>query len=352
MRCVVSPPVLPSLRPAGDALDGVRRLGNRFPEARVREVPVVRAAELDARADSSGATRVWLALEALQVTGSFKVRGALVAVASRMERKHVAAAGAGNHGVAVAYAACVLGVGATVVVPRTASDARCDKIRRFGAEVVVAPTDGPDDAEALAEQIASTHGAAFIANDDLDVALGSGSSLGFEIVRALGGVPERVLVPVRSGALASGLAWAFDADVEGPPERVVWGVQSEAACALATWLEGAGAIAPAEARSPPGASRARGSVETLARARAALAGVAVVDESQVAVAMLHAYREMGLVVEGSAALALAPVLSGLPEPLRGGDLVIVLTGRNVDPDYLDALIERGNAQPIDTDSRS
>src|SRR5882672_12180213 len=89
MRCVAAPLGGGPPPPQPAELDAVRYLCRRFPEARVREVPIVRAHELDARADPSGATRVWLALEQLQVTGSFKVRGALVALARAMDRGRV-----------------------------------------------------------------------------------------------------------------------------------------------------------------------------------------------------------------------------------------------------------------------
>src|SRR6185503_1364835 len=94
-------------------LAAARGLGARFPDARLRECPLVRAAELDLLADASGRSHVWLALEALQMTGSFKVRGALLAIAEGMRRwagrPTVVAASAGNHGAGVAYAASVLG---------------------------------------------------------------------------------------------------------------------------------------------------------------------------------------------------------------------------------------------------
>jgi threonine dehydratase len=296
---------------------------------------MVRAAELDARADPSGATRVWLALEQLQVTGSFKVRGALVAVSRAMDRGRVVTASAGNHGSAVAYAACVLGASATVVVPRMVSAATRDRIQRYGAELVVAASNRCADAEALAKEIAMTQGATYVSSsDDVDVALGNGASVGFEIVRALGGVPERVLAPFGGGALSIGLAWALAADTEGQVERGVWGAQSEAACAMAMSLERGSAIETVDApRGTLADSLARGvSPDAFDRARAALAGVVVVTEAQIASAMSHAHVDMGLVLEGAAAVALAPVLFGLPEPLRGGDIVVVLTGRNVDPD--------------------
>jgi threonine dehydratase len=322
-------------------LDTVRHLGRRFPDARLRETPVLRARELDSRADPTGSTRIWLALEALQVTGSFKVRGALVALEANRSRGRVVTASAGNHGAGVAYAALALGVNATIVVPRTAPRAKRDKIEAWGAELVIAASDNYDDAEALAKELAATQGHAFIsAYDDTDVVLGNGTSLGFEIVRALGGVPERTLAPFGGGGLATGLAWALWAETDGPFERGVWGVQSEASCAMATSLQRGVAV---ERLATGGQTLAEGleggiSSEAFARARVAVAGVVVATEAHIAAAMAHAYREMGLVLEGSAAVALAPVLFGLPADLRGGDLVVVLTGRNVDRDRLETVL--------------
>ncbi len=333
--------------PDRGTLESVRYLGRRFPDARLRTVPIVRAAELDARADPTGATRVWLALEALQVTGSFKVRGALVALDADQSRGHVVAASAGNHGVGVAYAALTLGLAATIVVPRTAAQAKRDKMTGWGAELVVSPSDHYDDAEALARQIAAAHGRTFVSPyDDMNVVLGNGASLGFEIVRGLGGVPERMLVPFGGGGLATGLSWALQAEAaeadepDGPLERGVWGVQSEAACAMATSLQRGFAV---ERLTTGGRTLAEGleggiAPDAFARARAAVAGVVVATEAQIAAAMAHAYREMGLVLEGTAAVALVPVLCGLPEELRGGDLVVVLTGRNVDRERLETVL--------------
>jgi threonine dehydratase len=345
MRCVPAPPVQAVARPDSSAFAAVRHLGRRFPQARLREVPLVRAAELDARADPSGSTRVWLALEALQVTGSFKVRGAFCALAAHALAHgaggHVVTASAGNHGAAVAYAAGVLGVGATVVVPRTAPRTKRDKVQRYGAELVVAASDHFDDAEGLAKEIAATQGAAFISSyDDLDVVLGNGASLGFEIVRALGGVPEHVLAPFGGGGLSTGLAWALAVEADDPLARGVWGVQSEASCAMAASLESGAAVERLEASGSTLADGLAGgiSAEAFARARAAVAGVLVAGEGQIAAAMAHAYLDMGLVLEGSAAVALVPVLVGLPDALRGGDLVVVLTGRNVDSDRIEAVL--------------
>jgi hypothetical protein len=142
-------------------------------------------------------------------------------------------------------------------------------------------------------------------------------------------------------------------------------VQSEAECTLAACLERGAPDRPAPERAPDRASSVRpsaaerpptrpsacpppcplgpsladeilpgASASALARARNVAAGLVVASEAQIAEAMAHAYRDMGLVLEGTAALALAPVLFGLPEPVRGGDLVVVLTGRNVDSEVL------------------
>jgi threonine dehydratase len=341
MLCVAVPTSTGPARPAPAdaeraALDAVRHLGARFPAARLR------APELDARADPSGKTRVWLALEALQVTGSFKVRGALLSLAANREHQQIVAASAGNHGAGIAYAARVLGMSATVCVPRTVAQTKRVRIERYGAELVFAESNRYDDAESLAKQIAVSRGLVFISPyDDVNVVLGNGSSLGFEIVRGLGGVPDVVLTPFGGGGLATGLSWAFRAETRDPGRRVVWGVQSQASCAMAASME----------RGEP-VQLAGDGVDTLAeglagglsggaydRAVKAIAGVVVATEAQIAAAMVYAYRDMGLVIEGSAAAALAPVLFGLPEPVRGGDLVAVLTGRNVDPARLESVLK-------------
>jgi threonine dehydratase len=345
MRCVPAPLVSGPPPVGRDAVESVRHLGKRFPAAHLREVPVVRAAELDAKADPSGHTRVWLALESLQVTGSFKVRGALVGLDAAPRGAHVVAASAGNHGAAVSYAGHVLGVPVTVCVPRSAPAAKRSKIERWGAELVIAATDHYDDAEALAKELAVTQGATFLSPyDDVDVVLGNGVSLGLEIARALGGLPEHVLAPLGGGGLATGLSWAMQAESDDPADRSVWGVQSEASCAMAMSLEKGAAVERLETGGTTLAEGLEGgiSADGFARARAAVGGVVVVSEAQIGQAMLHAYTGMGLVLEGSAATALAPILGGLPEELRGGDVVAVLTGRNVDPERLDALVPRSS----------
>ncbi len=326
------------------ALDGVHQITQRFSEASLREVPLVRAPDLDKRADGRGKVRVWLALEALQTTGSFKVRGALVALdairARRGEGARVVAASGGNHGAGVAYAARVLGLSATIVMPRDSPRARRERIAGYGATVVLTGSD----AEAHAKILATKTGAAFVSPyDDLDVVAGNGASLGFEIVRAMGGVPDVTLAPFGRGGLATGLAYAFADQTEGCKEAPsVWGVQSEASPAMALSLEQGEAVEYLRTPEPTIAEGLQGGISKPAfeRAREAIAGIVVAKEEEILGAMTYAYREIGLVLEGSAAVALAPLLYGVPEAVRTSrgeeetDLVVVLTGRNVDNERL------------------
>jgi threonine dehydratase len=324
------------LLPTADRLERARDLARRFPEAHLREVSLVRA-PID-----RGATRVWLALECMQVTGSFKVRGALLAmeslvVASQGRPVEVVAASAGNHGIGVAFAAKVMGAHATIVVPRGAPRTKTDKIAGYGATIVLAQSTGYDDAEAEAIELARSRDLPFLSPyDDLDVLVGNGASLGFEIARALGKDPEVVYCPIGGGGLATGLACALSSRV--------WGVQSEASCAFAQSLESGVAVTVL----PPAVTLAEGleggiSVRGFARAGATLAGAIVVTERELAAAVTFAYREMGLMLEGSAAVALAPVLApprddDTDQTAGERDLVVVLTGRNVDPERLAQIV--------------
>lgn len=328
--------------PERSELDAVRSLDTRFPTARLRRVPVVRASELDARADPSGATRVWLALEALQVTGSFKVRGALVSLDANRARGHVVTASAGNHGVAVAYAAAILGLSATVCVPRSTPRMTRAKIERYGAELVVAASDD-DIGEDFVRATAAAHGAYVLPYEGVDLVAGNGASLGFEIVRALGGVPERILAPFGRGVLATGLGWALAAESDGAVDCTVWGVEGESSRVVTT--PGDRCARPPRLRTdpaPPAEGVAGGIGESGSyRTKLTVAGIVLATDAQIAAAMVHAYRDMGLVVEANAAAALVPVLFGLPKGIRGGDLVVVLTGRNVDPERLDSVMRSG-----------
>jgi threonine dehydratase len=323
------------LLPTIEDLEEARFLCQRFARAGLREVPLVPFGDPSAR--------TWLALESMQVTGSFKVRGAMFAIARRLlafRRAHgelpfsVIAVSAGNHGAGVAYAAKHLGVSAEVVVPRDAPETKVRKIEAAGAVVIRSAAPGYDAAEREAMEIARARGALLLSPyDDIDVLVGNGASLGFEITRALGRVPAVVYCPIGGGGLATGLACALRHEASLAQPRVI-SVQSEASCAFALSLERGHAVT----ELPPQATLAEGleggiSERGFARARAVLDRVVVVAESEIQEAIRFAVRELGLVIEGSAAVALVPLLATAFTPAMG-DTVVVLTGRNIDADRL------------------
>ena len=318
-------------------------LMGQFRAAHLRPLTLLHASELDRRADARGRVRVWLALESLQVTGSFKVRGALAALLRAKEQHgdevRIVAASAGNHGAGVAYAARALGLSATLVVPETAPEAKRARIRGYGAELLVFPSPFYDDAEAHAIARAKNEGAVFVsAYDDPFVATGNGGTLGLEIAASLKRIPDVVICPVGGGGLASGLGWALSTleTDDTSRKRCVWGVQSEASPALARSLETGVAVTRLTEEGETLAEGLEGGISESAfeRVRQLVAGVVVVTEAEIAAAMSFAYSDLGLVLEGSAAVALVPILGGLPDALAtqdgDADVVVVLTGRNVD----------------------
>lgn len=331
---------------APTSVGAARGLHARFPTADLRPVALVRASTLDRRADPTERTRIWIACESLQVTGSFKVRGALWALhhAQQQGCTAVVASSAGNHGVGVARAAVVLEMRATIVVPRDAPRTKLARMVRDGATLV--EVDGTyDTTEQVARLRATERGETFISPyDNLEVLTGNGSSIAFEIVNALGRVPDRVLVPIGGGGLATGLAWGLAASSGEDPRLVrrVWTVQSESSPAFALSVEREHALETYSPTAPTLAEGLEGGISQRAflRASAVVAGVTIVSETHIAEAMAWAYASLGLQLEGSAAVALVPALRGLPESTVGGDIVVVVTGRNIDSDVFDRVVHR------------
>ncbi len=328
-----------------EKLEAVRHLASTFAPAGLRRASMLRVRSIDECADTGSACRVWLALENLQITGSFKVRGALHAMASAREQGHrgVVAASAGNHGAGIAFGAEVLGMQAIIVVPDTTPTR---KLRAMGKAAVTIErvAGGYDDAEAHALRLAHDRKLPFVSPyDDVRVASANGGSLGFEIVTALGRVPERVVVPIGGGGLATGLACALaqEAGEDHGRSKRVWTAQSVASPAFALSLESG---YPRESLDAPEVTLAEGleggiSAGGFGRASKVVAGVDVVTEEQIIGAMAYVWHRLGMRVEGSGAAALAPVLAGRTGGRVEGDLVVVLTGRNVDDDVFRRVVE-------------
>ena len=305
--------------------DAVRRVVERY----AVRTPLVRAPALG--------NDVWLKLENEQRTGSFKVRGALAKLDSLSDeerRRGVIAASAGNHGLGVAFAARALGIGARVFVPRDAASVKVQGIRSMGVEVEVMAEAGYDYAEERARAAAARSGEVFVSPyDDPWVAAGNGGTLAEEILAALPAI-ESILLPVGGGGLLAGVAGALDR--AGRRVDLV-GVQSEASPAMTRSLEEGRAYEIWDP-TPTFAEGLEGGVAaaSVERARASGVQMEVVTESAIANAMRFAHTELGLRLEGSAAVVLAKELH-YPSPASREARVLVITGGNVDGRVWDAV---------------
>jgi threonine dehydratase len=283
---------------------------------------------------------VYLKLECWQRTGSFKVRGALnkLAALSPKERaRGVVTASAGNHGLGVAYASQVMGLPSVVIfVPENAAAAKVKRLASFDCQVRRAGADY-DAAHVLAEAFARQQGAVYIsAYDDPTVIAGQGTT-GLEVMEDLPNA-DLLLVPVGGGGLIAGMALAVQAI--NPAVQVV-GVQPDASPAAYLSLRDRH---PYETY-PAAPTICDGLAGGFGRVPFEMAGdridqVLVVPEADVRRAVGWLLAQEQLVVEGSGAIAVAPLLNGQLEA-AGRKVVAVLTGRNLDAGLLcDILAEQ------------
>ncbi|TYC06532.1 threonine/serine dehydratase [Micromonospora sp. WP24] len=283
--------------------------------------------------------QVWLKPESLQPVGSFKLRGATHAV-TRLDpvvrARGVVTHSSGNHGQALAYAARSAGAPCTVVVPEGAPLVKVDRIRAYGAEVVLVP---PARRLVEAERIVAETGGALVPPfDDPHVIAGQGT-VGLEIVEDLPEV-DVVLVPVGGGGLASGVATAVKAL---RPSAAVIGVEPRlAADARESLAVGSVVVWDVERTHRTSADGLRTNLSelTLAHLRERLDGIVTVTEEEIAAAMGRLVRDARLVAEPSGAVALAARLFHRDE-LPHGRTAVVVTGGNADPGVLAGVLTDG-----------
>jgi threonine dehydratase len=289
--------------------------------------PLVRINLSDIDAD------VYVKLETLQPTGSFKVRGAIAATAVyRDEHAAIVTASAGNHGLGVAYAASRLGARPTIFVPRSAPSVKIDSLAKFAVDLRV-EGDSYDDAERLALKYAEEHGRFVSAYSDPQVIAGQSTIVG-EITDSLSG-DFTVVVPVGGGGLASGVA--YGATQSGRTVEVI-GVETEQSTALSAAVA-AGRVVDVEV----GVTMADGLAGNLAP-DAITPGIVgelgvtltTVSEEQISAAVRRLAIDHGLVVEGSGAVGFAALLAGKVPTSR--PIVLVLTGRNITAQRLAAIL--------------
>ncbi len=284
--------------------------------------------------------RVFLKLENLQKTGSFKIRGAtykLLKRAGQIPAAGVVAASAGNHAQGVALAAAGAGLPATIVMPEWASISKQEATRAYGGEVILF---GGNMDETLDEaRRISRAGRAFIHPfDDEDIIAGQGT-IGLEIMADL---PEtdRIIAPIGGGGLISGIATAAKSirrDVQ------VIGVQA-AVCpsALESLRAGRRVGVPARTSIADGISVKQVGEITFEIIRKLVDEVALVDEEQIASAILMLLERKKVMAEGAGAAPLAALLGGAVKAGNSGTTtVLVISGGNVDSPLLGRILSKG-----------
>jgi threonine dehydratase len=291
-----------------------------------------------ALSELTGST-VFVKLENLQRTGSFKDRGALnklLSLDDGQRSRGVVAMSAGNHAQGVAHHATVLGIPATIVLPEGTPFTKIARTRQLGARVVVAGASVAE-AETTARELAETDGLVFVHPYDDPLVVAGQGTVGVEILDAVRDA-EVIVVPVGGGGLLAGVAVA--ARHAAPGVELV-GVQSELFPAVRDAFHDTATVPHERAISiADGIAVGRPGVLTLAIVRALADDVVTVRESSIEAAMTHCLELEKTVAEGAGA---APLALLLEQPARFADrrTVLVVSGGNVDPRVLSSVILRG-----------
>jgi threonine dehydratase len=286
-------------------------------------------------------TKVFLKPEMLQRTGSFKFRGAFNKLASIPQDKRsggVVAFSSGNHAQGVAAAAQILHMQATIVMPADSPVTKRERTKGYGAEVVLYDRD-KEDREAIANGIAAKRGATLVRPYDDPLVIAGQGTVGKEIAEdmaALSLTPDIVVAPASGGGLIAGVATAVKARY---PKAILMSGEPDAFDDHARSLR-AGKREPhhAEGRTICDALMASipGELTFAINSRLLAQGITASD-AEVGAAVGFAFRELKLVVEPGGAVGLAALLAGRIDA-RGKNVVIVLSGGNVDADLFAKLI--------------
>jgi len=286
-------------------------------------------------------TKVFLKPEVLQRTGSFKFRGAfnkLSSIPMSARGGGVVAFSSGNHAQGVAAAAQILNMRATIVMPADAPLSKRERTKAYGAEVVLYDRDR-EDREAIARDIAAKRDATLVPPYDDPMVIAGQGTVGREIAEdmtALGIAPDIVVAPVSGGGLIAGVATAVKARY---PQAILMSAEPQGFDDHARSLR-SGKREPhrAEGRTICDALMASipGEITFAINGRLLTQGVTASD-AEVGVAVGFAFRELKLVVEPGGAVGLAALLAGHID-VRGKNVVIVLSGGNVDTDMFAKLI--------------
>ncbi len=283
--------------------------------------------------------KVYLKLENLQITGSFKIRGAAFKILSGLAgigSQGVVAASAGNHAQGVAMAASLAGLPSTIIMPEWASISKQEATRGYGGEVIL---EGQSLADSIKKALElAKQGKTFIHPfDDPSIIAGQGT-IGLEILEDLPDA-DLIAVPIGGGGLAAGICIA--ATGLKPGIRIV-GVQAQTCPSALKALE-TGEVVSVEAHR----SIADGiMVRQTGRIpfdvmRKRLDRIILVNEDQIAEAVIVLLERKKILAEGAGAVCVAALLSGAIQAPAGAKAVLVISGGNIDISLLDRVIRKG-----------
>ena len=286
---------------------------------------------------------IFLKLENLQMTGSFKERGALNRIATLTDEqaaRGVVAASAGNHAQGVAYHATQRRIRAVIVMPLTTPLVKVTATRNFGAEVVLHGANY-DEACAEAMRVCKAEAMTFIHPFDDAVVMAGQGTIGLELLEQVEGL-EAVVVPIGGGGLIGGIACAVK---ESNPAIKVIGVQT---MRLPSMLEAVRAHAPVTVDAAntiaDGIAVRRAGDVTLPVVERYVDEIVTVDEDEIASSILTLLEREKTLAEGAGATALAALLQGRTSLVAGTRTAVLVCGGNIDVTLLSRIIERGLVQ--------
>ncbi|GAA0182944.1 threonine ammonia-lyase [Clostridium sediminicola] len=282
---------------------------------------------------------IYLKLENLQKTGSFKVRGASNKIAKLTEEEKksgVVAASAGNHAQGVALAASKAGIKSTIVMPKGAPIAKVKATKGYGADVIL-HGNSYDEAHERELEFSRETGATIIhAFDDLDVIAGQGT-IGLEILEDLPDV-DVVVAPIGGGGLLSGIAVAVKSI---NPSIQVIGVQAAEAASMKESIKSGKPITLSSVDTiADGIAVKRPGNSTFDIISKYVDGIVTVNEEEIAHTISLLIERAKLTVEGAGATALAAVINDKVS-FQGKKIAVVLSGGNIDLDMISSIIDRG-----------
>lgn len=307
-------------------LDDVRAAAARISPF-VRRTPCMPA--LPAHAPLAGKTQVTLKLECLQVSGSFKARGAfsrLTALPAEARARGLVTASGGNHGIAIAYAARAAGIAATVVVPAGVHPDKAARIRAYGARLIVEGSVW-DESNGRALAISAETGATYVHPfADPAVAAGQGT-IALEILADHPDI-DTLLVAIGGGGLITGIAAAAAAL---KPSITVIGVEPTGAPTLhAALAAGEVVTLPAVTTRVPTLAAKRTAEANFALIQRHVSRVVLVEDDDLARASAHLWAEFGLAADLSGAASAAALISGAYRPAPGEHVCVIVCGAGAD----------------------